>query len=287
MGEKRMKENRWMWIQVLCMVLFLQTIANGAEPIRQTPEIPESLQRHVDHVLPSNPGDLFAVLNNGLTVLIREQPGSDLVSTQVSVRAGSILEGEHLSSGISHYLEHVVAGGTTRSFSEAQAKEIRQRLGGEFNAYTSFDRTVYFMNTASDHWKEAVDLLLASVSECLLEPGEVRRESGVIQQELKMGENDPRREMWRLFLNTAYKVHPVRHPVPGYEKVFVKLGHEDLLKYYDSMYQPQNMVVVVAGNVNAVEVLQFISERTKEFVRAAQVPQTVPDEPSQQTPTLG
>ena len=82
--------------------------------------------------LASKPNDLFVVLKNGLTLLVHQQPGAEVVSAQVFVRAGSVLEGKYMRAGLSHYLEHIVAGGTTRSFTEEQAKE-RTQDNGRYN----------------------------------------------------------------------------------------------------------------------------------------------------------
>ena len=216
-----------------------------------------------------------------LTVLIRSQTESDALSAQVFVRAGSIYEGKYQTSGISHYLEHVLSGGSTRSFTETEAKERLERLGGVTNASTSFDRTKYYITTTTEHWKDALDLLLSYVSESTLDPQQVVREKAVIQQEMKMGENDPGSELWKLFMKTAYRANPARNPIIGYEEVFVKLDREALEDYYRQRYQPENIVVVVAGRVVPEEVLHFIAEKTREFTRKADAPSMVPAEPDQ------
>ena len=92
----------------------------------------------IDRIIPSKPYDLFVVLKNGLTVLIRESHGSRVVSSQVLVKTGSIYEGQRMGGGLSHYLEHVVSGGTTTEFTEKQIKERLQAIGGAANAYTSY-----------------------------------------------------------------------------------------------------------------------------------------------------
>ena len=115
----------------------------------------------IDRIIPSKPYDLFVVLKNGLTVLIRESHGSKVVSSQVLVKTGSIYEGERMGGGLSHYLEHVVSGGTTSKFSETQIKERLQAIGGATNAYTSYGHTVYFVNNTQEHHKEALKLLLS------------------------------------------------------------------------------------------------------------------------------
>jgi zinc protease len=248
------------------------------------PSLPAFTGSSIDRFLTSRPGDLFVVLENGLTVLIRHKPENGVVSAQVFVRAGSIYEGRHLKAGLSHYLEHVVSGGTTKSFTETQAKERLQKMGGATNAYTSYDRTSYYINTSSGHWKDALDLLLSYVSENTLDSKEVSREKAVIQQEIKMGENSVDRELWNLFIKTAYLQHPIRNPVIGYEPVFIQANREDLLRYYQERYQPDQMFVSVVGDVDPAEVLNFIVGKTKSFSRRSAAPLSLPEEPPQSSP---
>lgn len=270
----------------LCLLLIcgLASLAEGFEGPRQAPSLSPAAREVVQRTLSSKPGDLFAVLKNGLTVLIRPQADSEALSAQVFVRAGSIYEGRYQTSGVSHYLEHVLSGGSTRSFSEREAKDRLERLGGVTNASTSFDRTKYYITTTTAHWKDALDLLLSYVSESTLDAQQVLREKAVIQQEVKMGENDPGGQLWKLFMKTAYRVNPARTPVIGYEEVFVKLDRDALEDYYRQRYQPENIVVVVVGRIAPEEVLQFIAEKTKEFTRKAGAPVTVPSEPEQVSP---
>jgi len=244
---------------------------------------PELLDR-VGAVFPSRPGDTFLELRNGMTVLIRENHSSRVVSCQVLVRTGSIHEGAHFFGGLSHYLEHVVASGSTRSFSEQEARELLREMGGAANAYTAYDRTVYYVNTTSDRYGQALQLLLAYASQALLEPGEVAREKAVIQQEYKLGQTDPGRELWRLFMATAYRRHPIRHPVIGYEDVFVTVTREDLLDYYRKRYAPQNLVLTVVGDVDTADAVRRVLELTREMARTFEPPIMVEEEPPQVTP---
>jgi zinc protease len=266
----------------LILVLFgLTVLAQAFEIPRQSPSLSDAAMESVQRTLSSKPGDCFVILKNGLTVLIRSQTESNVVSSQVLVRAGSVYEGRYLTSGISHYLEHVLSGGSTRSFTETEAKERLERIGGATNASTSFERTNYYINTTTEHWQQALDLLLSYVSESTLDPQQVLREKAVIQQELKMGENEPGNQLWKLFMKTAYRISPARVPVIGYEEVFVKLDRDALEDYYRLRYQPENMVVVVVGKVAPAEVVEFIARKTKDFNRRADAPLVLPAEPEQ------
>ncbi|MEN6441315.1 MAG: pitrilysin family protein [Syntrophobacter sp.] len=256
-------------------------LAAPSQDARECPLLPPDLRQSVQKTLASKPEDLFVVLKNGLTLLVHQQPGAEVVSAQVFVRAGSMLEGKYLKAGLSHYLEHIVAGGSTRSFTEEQARDRIRAMGGSTNAYTTYDRTVYYINAGADHWKDTLDILLSYVSENKLDPKEVAREKAVIQQEMKMGESNANSELWKLFIQTAYQRNPVRFPVIGYEDVFVQQSRESLKDYYQQRYQPENITVVLAGNAPPTEVLRFVVQKTSNFNRVSSEPVDLADEPPQ------
>jgi zinc protease len=280
---------KWRYLLVVVSVLIVTGPVFGqghdlhVPPLEALRLSPELLAR-VSALLPSRPGDIFLQLQNGMTILIRENHSSQVVSCQLLVRTGSIHEGTHFFGGLSHYLEHVVAGGSTRSFSEQEVRDLLREMGGAANAYTTYDRTVYFVNTTSARYGQALRLLLAYASEALLEPGEVAREKAVIQQEYKLGETDPRRELWRLFLATAYRKHPIRHPIIGYEDVFVTVSRDDLLDYYRKRYAPQHLVLAVVGDVDIADAVRMVLELTGGMARAFDQPILVEEEPPQVTP---
>jgi len=238
----------------------------------------------VEDILPSQAGDLFVQLKNGLTVLIREIHTSRVVSCQVLVKAGSINEDKYFHGGLSHYLEHIVSGGTTSTLKEDEIKEILRSLGGASNAYTSYDRTVYFINTTAEHYKTALQLLVSYVTDCQLAENEYRREKRVIQQEFKLGENSVSRQLWYLFMKTAYQQHPIRHPVIGYEDVFVNITREQLMEYYRNQYAPQNMIVTLVGDLKPFEALEEVIKLVEDFKRVFQRPLAIPEEPFQVGP---
>lgn len=285
---KRMHLRKLVWLLVL-MPLILAAPASGLEQELRVPdlgelELPEDLAARVDRLLPSRPGDTFLQLRNGMTLLVRENHASPVVSCRILVKTGAVYEDGYLLSGISHYLEHVVAGGSTRSFTENEAREMVKSMGGASNAYTGYDRTVYFINTTAAHYKEALRLLFSYVSESLLAPEEVAREKAVIQQEYKLREDDGGRQLWQLFMHTAYLKHPVRHPVSGYEDVFVELSREDLLAYYRQRYAPQNMVAAVVGDLQTPEVVAAVLELSENMARTFHPPVPLEEEPSQSAP---
>jgi zinc protease len=268
----------------ITVCLSLAAFCWGGGLDREVPFVdPENL-RAVERVFPSTPGDLFVQLRNGLTVLVREAHASKVVSVQVLVKTGSIHEDRYLNAGISHYLEHLVSGGTTTRFSEDEAKRMVQAMGGASNAYTSYDRTVYFINTTSSHYKQALNLLMAYVTECTIDVREFEREREVIQQEMRLADNNPDRQLWKIFTKTAYQVHPIRHPIIGYENVFVRIRRDQLQDYYKSRYVPQNMVIGIVGDIDPQKALGEVIRLAGDLKRGFQKPVYVPREPPQVGP---
>src|SRR3954466_15187518 len=125
------------------------------------------------------------VLPNGLTLILKPDRSAALASVQVWVKTGSIHEGDHLGAGLSHYLEHMLFKGTTRRAGREISATV-QAHGGYINAYTTFDRTVYYIDVPSDHTNVAIDLLADAVLRSTLPADEVTKEREVILREIAM-----------------------------------------------------------------------------------------------------
>ncbi len=220
------------------------------------------------------------VLDNGLTILIREDRSTPVVSAQVWCRAGSITEGQWLGAGLSHVLEHMLFKGTpTRGVAQI-AQEIEDK-GGYINAYTSFEQTVYYINIPSENWRTAVDVLADCVMNASIPEAELLKEKQVILREMAMNADNPDRRSSRMLWSTAYTTHPYRHPVIGYADIYNRITRDDVVAYYRRMYAPNNLVFVVVGDVVAAEVEARIRELTKEFKMGSLAPAPIPAEPPQ------
>lgn len=198
------------------------------------------------------------LLPNGLEVFVAENHNSPVFTMSVYVKAGSIYEDEYLGCGISHYLEHLVSGGTTHERSEAESERIRRAIGGASNAYTTTDHTCYFIATSATYMDSVIDLLSDWVLNCGLAEEEVEREKGVILREIAMGMDEPRRRLNKLYNGTMFVRHPEHFPTIGYIDLFERLTRDDVVKYYQRMYVPANMHVVAVGDFEASEVMTKI-----------------------------
>jgi len=282
---KYFKTNPYLLISALIFLYFcclpFQVYAGKSPEISFHEEGEISQNPLVSRIIPSKKNDLFVVLKNGMTVLIRESHSSKVVSCQVLVKTGSIYEGQKTGAGLSHYLEHVVSGGTTSKYTESEIKNRIQALGGATNAYTSYERTAYFINTTGEHFNEAINLLLSYVTDCQFNKTEYQREKPVILQEFQLGENNPGRQLWSLFMKTAYLKHPVRFPVIGERDVFLKMDRDDLINHYRQWYTPENLIVSIAGDIDRLKALKEIISLSGELKRSENLSYVLPEEPRQ------
>ena len=223
------------------------------------------------------------VLPNGLTLLVKSDRSAALASVQVWVRTGSIHEGAQLGAGLSHYLEHMLFKGTQRR-SGREISATVQANGGYINAYTTFDRTVYYIDLPSERLDIAVDVLADAVLHSTLPEDEVVREKDVILREIAMTRDDPDSRLWDALFGTAFREHPYRQPIIGHSDVFAAADRSALLAYYRERYVPNNMVVVIAGDVGATEARAVVERHFGTAPRSRLAPVLVPDEPLQLGP---
>ena len=223
------------------------------------------------------------VCPNGLTVLAAARHAVPLVSVQVWVGTGSMLEGAHAGSGISHLLEHQVFKGTAEFNGETLNRRVPE-LGGSWNAYTSTDRTVYHINGPAQHWREFLHLLVQLVFHPAFPQDDFERERDVIRREMDMYADDPQDAAYHALVQTLYKAGTRRLPVIGERARFDALTHADMVAYHRERYVPGNMFICVAGDVDPAEVFRAAQEETAD-VPPAPLPQpALPPEPRQWGP---
>lgn len=218
-------------------------------------------------------------LSNGLEIIVSEDHSAPVVSLQAWCRAGSIHEGSWLGAGMSHYLEHMLFKGTGRRDASEVAQTV-QSQGGYINAYTSFDRTVYWIDAPSSGTETCLDVLCDVVGFATLPEEEFENEREVIRREIAMGEDNPEQVLSKLFFRTAYAVHPCRYPVIGHLDLYNQLSRDDLYAYYREKYSPDNLFLVIAGDVETDEVIVSIEAKLGELHRRRRTAVVLPEEPA-------
>ena len=225
----------------------------------------------------------LVTLDNGLTVIVREDHGAPVVSAQKYwAKTGSIHEGDWLGAGLSHILEHMLFKGT-ESRGVGRIDQEVQEAGGYMNLPRLIARciTLIVPNTGA---RVAVDILCDIMQHATLPEAELEKELDVIRREIDMGQDDPgRRASHRLF-ETAYTTSLYRHTVIGYPDIFNELRRNDIVGYYRSRYIPANVFYVIVGDINADEVVTQVAEAFAANKAKPAPPLLIPAEPRQTAP---
>ena len=227
----------------------------------------------------------LATLSNGLTVIVQENHVAPVATVRCSVKnTGSAYEGKHLGAGISHVLEHVVAGGSTTHRSEKEIERLINTFGGATNAFTSTDMTTFFIDCPAKNTVEAIGLLADEMQHAKFVPAEFERELKVVRRELADDEVSRSHVLWTMLQQTVYTVHPARHPVIGYLEVLNRTTNQTIIDFYHERYVPNNQVFVVVGDVKTQDVLAAVAARFAATPRSYETYVAMESEPEQLAP---
>jgi zinc protease len=199
---------------------------------------------------------VLQTLKNGTRVIIQENHATPVVAIQVWVGVGSADEKEGVA-GIAHVVEHMLFKGTERRGVGDIAKEI-EGAGGDINAWTSFDQTVYHVVMASRYFKRGLDVLADALRYSQLDGDELDRELNVILEELSEGEDSPTRRLANDLFSTAYKVHPYGRPVIGTADTIKAMSRAKLKRFMRDHYSPDNLTISVVGDIKAANALKDV-----------------------------
>src|SRR6266536_2469232 len=220
------------------------------------------------------------ILSNGLTIIVQEDRSAPVASVQALCATGSVYEDQHLGAGLSHILEHMLFKGTKTRSTNQIAQKI-QDVGGYINAYTSFDRTVFWIDVPKDGGATALDILADAMINSTLPPEEYQKEQEVIRREFAMGMDDPDRVAGLLLFATAYQQHPYRFPVIGEIEIYNQLTQEQVMQYYKTRYVPNNLTFIIVGDVDAEKGHKQLADLFKPYSEKSLQPVFIPAEPPQ------
>jgi len=196
------------------------------------------------------------VLFNGLEVFIKEDHARKVAAIQFWVKVGSADETDS-ERGISHLIEHMAFKGTERRGLGKIAYEI-EALGGDINAYTSWDETVFHVTVPSSATTQGLDILTDAVLRPVIDPSELEKEKQVVLEEILEGQERPERKASQLLFKTAYVKGPYQYPIIGYKEIVEKFSREDIMAFRNKWYVPENMFLVIVGDVDAPVLIKEI-----------------------------
>lgn len=197
-------------------------------------------------------------LKNGLKVLFLESHKSPVVSVQMWVKTGSADE-KSGEEGISHFIEHLVFKGT-RKYGVGEIASTVEGSGGELNAYTSFDQTVFYVTISKQFTDVALDVVSEMMGFPTFDPQEIDNEREVVLEEIKRGQDSSGRRSSQLLFTNVFRKHAYGRPVIGYDKVVKKVSPKKIRSFYQSRYVPSNMFLVIAGDFDSKVMRKKVNE---------------------------
>ncbi len=204
------------------------------------------------------PEPIHYTLDNGMDIILLPDDSAPVVATQVWVGVGGAYEKPE-EAGIAHVFEHMLFKGTEKRGLGEIGRTV-SAAGGDINAYTSSDQTVYHIVIPSEHYRTALDILADATQNSTFDPEELRKELEVVVEEIRRGEDNPERAMYELLSASVFPTHPYGRPVIGSIETVRSLTRPQILDFFHKWYVANNMAVVVTGDFDVAEARAAIAE---------------------------
>lgn len=196
-------------------------------------------------------------LVNGLEVITINKD-TQIASINIGVKVGALYENIE-EKGISHFIEHTLFKGTT-SRSDEELNEELEALGGEYNAYTDYDATVYTISCLMEEFKNAAELLGDMITNPAFDKDEIEKERGVILSEIRMSKDDIEDFSFKNVNKIAYTSSPLKYEVTGLEENVSRFTREEIVSYYNKYYTPKNSLITMVSSLNHDEAIELVEE---------------------------
>lgn len=194
-------------------------------------------------------------LANGLEVITINKD-TQIAAINVGVKVGALYENMQ-EKGISHFIEHTLFKGTTTR-SDEELNEQLEALGGEYNAYTDYDATVYTISCLMEEFKNAVELLGDMIINSAFDKEEIEKERGVIISEIRMSKDDIEDFSFKNVNRVAFTDSPLKYDVTGLEENVSRFTREEILTYYNKHYTPENSIITMVSSLSHEEAIKLL-----------------------------
>jgi predicted Zn-dependent peptidase len=201
--------------------------------------------------------------NNGLTSILINDKNSLVAAVIVFVRVGSVDE-KSSQSGLSHFLEHLMFKGSKNYSGDLMVRNV-EKMGGDMNAATSKEFTMYYVSAQKNGVEESIKMLADVMRNPLFPQDEIDIEKKVVIEEIRKHSDNPESLLYEKFYETIYNESALRNIIIGNSQVIANISREEIYNYYKAHYVPEKMVVVVSGNFNEPKVKKLIHETFGKF----------------------
>lgn len=197
----------------------------------------------------------ISTLSNGLRVASCPMPSSQTVAVGIWCSVGGRHESPRLG-GISHFLEHLLFKGTRKRSAQQISEEI-EGVGGDLNAFTAEERTCYYAAASADHFHRIAGVLSDMYRNSILAPVEIKRERGVIVEEIEMVRDEPAQHVHELLNSETWNGDPLGRPITGTKKNLASITRKDLLDHLSRHYHAGRTIFTASGAVEHDDVVNL------------------------------
>ena len=215
----------------------------------------------------------LVTLDNGLRIIHQYTPATPVAAVDVWVKAGAIAEPDAWV-GMAHFLEHMIFKGTER-LAPGDFDLAIERHGGITNAATSYDYAHYFINTAASHLQETLPYLAELLLNATIPDSEFGRERQVVLEEIHQSYDDPDWVAFQSLNEMVYQRHPYGRSILGSEETLMARSPAEMRQFHRAHYQPENMTVVVVGDVTQTVAIDLVSQTFQAFPASLDCPRHV------------
>ncbi len=229
-------------------------------------------KKNVAYPYLENPLSVYT-FDNGFNVIFAHKK-SPIINISSWVKTGSVNENSE-NNGVSHFVEHLLFKGTTK-YSAGVFDKTMERLGGIINAATWKDYTFFYINIPREHQKIALEMHADMMCDTLFPEVEIgsafnpdgkapddKRERYVVIEEIKMGEDNNWRKVYKNLNSSMYSNHPYKREVIGTKEIIANISQKEIMRYYKTFYTPKNITTIVAGEFDEDEMLNLVKENFK------------------------
>ncbi len=197
------------------------------------------------------------VLNNGMTVLLKENPDTGMVAIDLMVKKSLAANGD--KHGLGYFTNRMLLAGTDKRTRVQITRDV-EAVGGAIAARTYAEYNEIMIEVPSDSVSVALDVLQDVLLNSAFPPEEVEKERTLILSELEAKKDQPNVVTEELFMKTIYEGHPYQHPIDGYVETVEKITRDDLVQHYKTWYVPNKIFLSIVGNIKKQPIISTINK---------------------------
>ena len=262
---------------LVCVLAAALALAGCVQPTRDTAPPPAAAATPADQFIA---GVKRTVLPNGLTVLLREQKGSGIVAINTYVKAGYFHEPDEVA-GMAHLFEHMFFKGSKAYPGPEAIAEAISAAGGRTNAGTIYDRTSYYAVLPKENLVKGIEIQADAIANPLFDPAELKKEAEVVIEESNRKFDNPGPVTFERMIATSFTQHRIKRWRIGSNEVLRNIRRENLVAFFETLYRPENIIVSIAGDIDAGEALEVVKRTFGSIPRGQLKKERGPKEPPQ------